>query len=55
MITIFKLVPGKKEYSFVNRTVTLRNQLPAEALEIFPCKLRIARKSVRKVVTSKVK
>jgi hypothetical protein len=38
------------KYSFVNRTIKLWNQLPAEALTIFPCKSRIFRRNVRKVI-----
>jgi hypothetical protein len=39
------------KYSFVNRTIKLWNQLPAEALATFPYKPRIFR-SVRKVIVS---
>ena len=35
------------EYSFVNWIIKLWNQLPAEALETFPYKSHIFRKSVR--------
>ena len=38
------------KYRFVNRTIKLWNQLPAEALATFPCKPRISRKRVRKVI-----
>jgi hypothetical protein len=41
------------KYSFVNRTIKLRNQLPAEALATFPCKWHTYRKSVRKVIREK--
>jgi hypothetical protein len=43
------------EYSFVNRTIRLWNQLPAEALATFPCRTLIFRKWVRKVIISEVK
>jgi hypothetical protein len=42
-------------YSFVNSTINLWNQLPAEALATFPCKLHVFRKRVRKVIISEVK
>jgi len=32
---------GIGKYSFENRTIKLRNQLPAEALATFPCKAQI--------------
>jgi hypothetical protein len=38
------------KYSFVNRTIQLWNQLPADALGTFPCKQSIFRKRVRKVM-----
>jgi hypothetical protein len=38
-----------RTYSFVNRTLKLWNQLPAEAQATFPCKSHIFRKRVRKV------
>ena len=41
------------KYSFVNRTITNWNQLPASLLASFPCKLSIFRKRVKNVVTSK--
>ena len=41
------------KYSFVNRTVTNWNQLPASLLASFPCKLSTFRKRVKNVVTSK--
>jgi hypothetical protein len=47
---------GKKQrtdigkYSFENRKNRLCNTLPAEALAIFPSKLHILRKRVRKVI-----
>jgi hypothetical protein len=37
------------KYSFVNRTVKLWNNLPAEALVTFPCKPHIFRKRVREL------
>jgi len=40
------------KYSFVNRTIKLWNKLPAEALATLPCKSRIFRRSVRKVIIS---
>jgi hypothetical protein len=43
------------KYSFVNRTVKLWNNLPAEALVTFPCKPHIFRKRVRKLNISEVK
>jgi hypothetical protein len=42
------------KYSFVNRTVKLWNNLPAEALEAFPCKPHIFRKRVRELNISEV-
>jgi hypothetical protein len=52
MIKIVKLRPGNKrtnigKYSFVNRTIKLWNQLPAEALTTY-----FFRKRVRKVILS---
>jgi hypothetical protein len=43
------------KYSFVNRTIKLWNNLPAEALGTFPCKPHIFRKRVRKLDISEVK
>jgi hypothetical protein len=40
------------KYSFVSRTIKNWNQLPAEALRTFPCKLR---KRVRKAIINGVK
>jgi hypothetical protein len=59
MITIGKLGPGNKKtgivkYSFVTRTIILWNQLPAEALENFPCRSHIFKRRVRKVIVSEV-
>jgi len=39
-------------FSFVNRTIKLWNQLPAEVLTTFPCKSYIFRKRVKKVIIS---
>jgi hypothetical protein len=44
-----------EKYSFVNRTIKLWNELPAEALVTFPCKKHIFGKRVRKVIISEVK
>jgi hypothetical protein len=44
-----------EKYSFVNRTITDWNKLPAEALGTSPCKPHIFRKRVRKVMNSEVK
>ena len=41
---------GIGKYSFVNRTIQLGNQLPAEVLEILPCELITFKKRVRKVI-----
>jgi hypothetical protein len=54
MTTIGKLGQGNKKtdigkYSFVNRTIKLWNNLPAEALVTFPCKPQIFMKRVRKI------
>jgi len=38
------------KYSFVNRTILLWNQLPAEILGTLPCKPSAFRKRVRKVI-----
>jgi len=38
------------KYSFVNRTIQHWNQLPAEMLEILPCKPITFKKRVRKVI-----
>jgi hypothetical protein len=43
------------KYSFVNRTIKNWNQLPAQTLEIFPCKPKIFRKRVRKTMLNGVK
>ena len=43
------------KYSFVNRTIKNWNQLPAEALETFPCKPKIFRNRVRKAIIIGVK
>jgi hypothetical protein len=39
-----------RKYSFVNRTIQLWNQLPADALGTPSCKPSNFRKSVRKVI-----
>jgi len=36
------------KYSFVDRTIKNRNQLPAEALGPFPCKLRFLERGLGK-------
>jgi hypothetical protein len=41
------------KYSVVNRTIINWNQLPADLLASFPCKLTTFRKRVKKVVTNK--
>jgi hypothetical protein len=38
------------KYSFMNRTIQDWNQLPAEVLEILPCKPNTLKKRVRKVI-----
>jgi hypothetical protein len=43
------------KYSFVNRTIKLWNNLPAEALVTFPSKPHIFRKRVRKLYISETK
>jgi hypothetical protein len=43
------------KYSFVNRTIKLWNNLPAEALVTFPCKPHTFRKGVRELNISEVK
>jgi len=43
------------KYSFVNRTIKLWNQLPADALATLPCRAHIFKKRVMKVVISEVK
>jgi hypothetical protein len=43
------------KYSFVNRTIKLWNNLPAEALVSLPCKPYVFRKRVRKLNISEVK
>jgi hypothetical protein len=59
MIMIGKLGPGNKEhigkYSFVNWTIKLWNQLPAEVLVTFPCRSHIFKKRVREVIIGEVK
>jgi hypothetical protein len=41
------------KYSFVNRAIKGWNQLPANLLASFPCKINTFRKRVKNVVTSK--
>jgi hypothetical protein len=41
------------KYSFVNRTTINWNQLPADLLASFSCKLNTFRKKVKKAVTNK--
>jgi hypothetical protein len=41
------------KYSFVNGTIRRWNQLPADAVATFPCKLHIFGKRVRKVSEEK--
>jgi len=60
MITITNLGPEHKrtdisKYRFVNRTIRLWTQLPAEALATFSCKSRVFRKRVREVAISEEK
>ena len=43
------------KYSFVNRTIKDRNQLPEEALGTFPCKPKIFGNRVRKAIINGVK
>jgi hypothetical protein len=43
------------KYSFVNKTIKIRNQLPAEALGTLPCKPNTFRKRVRKAIIKGVK
>jgi hypothetical protein len=43
------------KYSFVNRTIKNGNQLPAEMLGTFPCKLKIFRNRDRKAIVNGVK
>jgi hypothetical protein len=44
-----------EKYSFVNRTIKNRNQLPAEAYGTFPCKPKIFRNRVRRAIINGVK
>ena len=46
---------GIGRYCFVNRTIKLWNQLPAEALAAVTCKSQVLRKKVRKVIVSEEK
>jgi hypothetical protein len=43
------------KYSFVNRTIKLWNDLPAEALVTSPCKPQMFRKRFRKLNISEAK
>jgi hypothetical protein len=45
----------KTWHCFVNRSIKLWNQLPAEALATFPCISHSFKKRVRKVILSGVK
>jgi hypothetical protein len=60
MIVIGK-IRGRKQgtdigkYSFVNRTIKLWKQVPAEVLSAFLCKPHVSRRRVRKVLMSEVK
>ena len=47
-------ISGSGKYSFVNKTIKTWNQLPAEALGTFPCKIKIFRNTVRKVIIKRV-
>jgi hypothetical protein len=44
---------GIDKYSLVSRTIMNWNQLPADLVASFPCKLNTFRKRVKKVVTNK--
>jgi hypothetical protein len=44
-----------EKYSFVNRTIKLWNQLPADSLATYPCTAHIFKKRAMKVVISEVK
>jgi len=60
VITIVKLGPEKGRTDigkccFLNMTMKLWNQLPAESLATFHCKSHISGKRVKKVITSEVK
>jgi hypothetical protein len=43
------------KYSFVNRTIKIWNQLPAEVLGAFPCKPNTFRKRVKEAIINGVK
>jgi len=43
------------KHSFVNRTIKNWNQLPVEALGTSPCKPKIVRRRVRKIIINGVK
>jgi hypothetical protein len=51
-IRVRRKVRGIGKYFFVNRTIKLWNQLPAEVLATFPCKSRVFRMRLRKVIIS---
>jgi len=42
------------KYSFVNRTIKLKNRLPAEVLAAFPSRSHIFKKRVRRVIRNEV-
>jgi hypothetical protein len=44
-----------RKYSFVNRTFTNWNQIPAEALGTFPCKRKVFRNRVKKAIINWMK
>jgi hypothetical protein len=43
----------QRKYYFINSTIKNWNRLPASLLASFPCKLKMFRKRVKNVVTSK--
>jgi hypothetical protein len=43
------------KFRFVNRTIKLWNQLPAEELATFRCRLHTSRKKIRKSIIGEVK
>jgi hypothetical protein len=44
-----------RKQSFVNRTIKLQDQLPAEAIETFTCKSHVSRKEVSRLIISEEK
>jgi hypothetical protein len=44
-----------RKYSFLNRTIEILNQLPAEALWTFPHKPKIIRMRVREAIVNGMK